>query len=152
MRGINTIGAHSPCEVQILAHSRLYKVRNKMTKTICDICGKEMSTEKFPGTIKDQNFCVSSHGKIWDICPACRMDLNRWMTIRKSGNYGAIQRPSEEIIALLEKTYADFCKSEGGEGWFKIDGEEYYTDVGYAIEGLHFFMEVFKQRLAEREE
>ena len=32
-----------------------------MTKTICDICGK-----------------------MWDICPECREDFNRWMVIRKS--------------------------------------------------------------------
>ena len=56
-----------------------------------------------------------------------------------------------KIVALLEKTYADFCKCEGGEGWLKIDGKEYYTDVGYAIDGMRIFMEVFKQRLAESE-
>jgi hypothetical protein len=54
-----------------------------MTKTICDICGKEMSTVKFVDTIEDQNFRISSYGKIWDICTECRLDLNRWMTIRK---------------------------------------------------------------------
>ena len=52
-------------------------------------------------------------------------------------------------LALLEKTYDDFCKCEGGEGWLKIDGKEYGTDVGYAIEGVDIFMEVFKRRLAE---
>ena len=63
-----------------------------------------------------------------------------------------IGKTGEEIIALLEKTYADFCNSEGGEGWLKIDGKEYSTDVGYAIEGLDIFMEVFKRRLAETED
>ena len=52
-------------------------------------------------------------------------------------------------LALLEKTYADFCSCEGGEGWLKIDGKEYSTDVGYALEGISIFMEVFKQRLAK---
>ena len=52
-------------------------------------------------------------------------------------------------LALLEKTYADFCSCEGGEGWLKIDGKEYSTDAGYALEGMSIFMEVFKQRLAE---
>lgn len=58
----------------------------------------------------------------------------------------------EGILALLEKTYADFCNSEGSEGWMKIDGKKYSTDVGYALEGMEIFMEVFKQRLAESEE
>lgn len=57
----------------------------------------------------------------------------------------------EEIITLLEKTYADIRECKGGEGWLEIDGKEYYTDVGYAIEGMLIFMEVIKQRLAGSE-
>lgn len=34
-----------------------------MTKTICDICGKEMPTQKFADSIEDMKFCISSHGK-----------------------------------------------------------------------------------------
>jgi hypothetical protein len=56
----------------------------------------------------------------------------------------------DDKLALLEKTYADFCNSEGGEGWLRIDGKEYTTDVGYALEGMRIFMEVYKRRLAER--
>lgn len=60
------------------------------------------------------------------------------------------QEPTtKNYLALLEKTYDDFCKCEGGEGWLKIDGKEYGTDAGYAIEGVDIFMEVFKRRLAE---
>ena len=55
-----------------------------MTKTICDICGKEMPTTKFVDAIEDLNFCISSPGKIWDICNECREDLNRWMNMRRS--------------------------------------------------------------------
>ena len=55
-----------------------------MTKTICDICGREMQNSKFMDKIEDlNNFCISSHGKIWDICIECREDLNKWMTIRR---------------------------------------------------------------------
>ena len=57
-----------------------------------------------------------------------------------------------KILALLEKTYDDFCKCEGGEGYLKIDGKEYPTDAGYALEGMSIFMEVFKQRLAKSED
>lgn len=62
------------------------------------------------------------------------------------------QKESDDKLALLEKTYDDFCKCESGEGWLRIDGREYFTDVGYVIEGMRIFMEVFKQRLAEKEE
>ena len=62
------------------------------------------------------------------------------------------QEPIFSIMALLEKTYNDFCNCEGGEGWLKIDGKEYPTDAGYAIEGVDIFMEVFKRRLVESED
>ena len=55
-----------------------------MTRTVCDICGKEMPTAKFVANIVDLSFCISSHGKIWDICDKCRVDLNRWINIRKT--------------------------------------------------------------------
>lgn len=61
------------------------------------------------------------------------------------------QEPIFNIMALLEKTYNDFCSCEGGDGWLKIDGKEYSTDAGYAIEGVDIFMEVFKRRLVESE-
>ena len=51
-----------------------------MTKTVCDICGKEMlTTLKIVDNIKNLNFCISSHGRIWDICDECRASLNKWM-------------------------------------------------------------------------
>ena len=54
-----------------------------MTKTVCDICGKEIPNTKFVDNIKSLNFCISSQGRIWDICNECRVSLNEWMTIRK---------------------------------------------------------------------
>lgn len=56
-----------------------------------------------------------------------------------------------EIGKLLDKTFDDFCKCEGGEGWLKIDGKEYSTDAGYALEGMEIFIKVLKKRLAEKE-
>lgn len=55
-----------------------------MTKTICDICGKDMSSSMSKYPIYDLKFCISSYGKMLDICPECREDFNRWMVIRKS--------------------------------------------------------------------
>lgn len=56
-----------------------------------------------------------------------------------------------DILKLLNKTFSDFINSEGGDSYLRIDGKEYYTDVGYAVEGLYIFMEVFERRLAESE-
>ena len=50
-----------------------------MTKTICDICGKEMPTTNDRG----YNFCISSYGRFWDICNDCRQELNKWIKNRK---------------------------------------------------------------------
>lgn len=58
----------------------------------------------------------------------------------------------EEIIKIIDKTLKDFAECPGGEGWFLIDGEEYNTDVGYALEGMEIFTKVLKKRLAESED
>lgn len=55
----------------------------------------------------------------------------------------------EEIIKIIDKTIKDFHECEGGESWLYIDGEKYYTDVGYAFEGIEIFVEVLKKRLEE---
>ena len=55
-----------------------------MTKTVCDICCKEMPTAKFVDNIEELHFCISSFGRIWDICAECRESLNRWMTKRRA--------------------------------------------------------------------
>lgn len=55
-----------------------------MKITICDICGDEIPTIKFvDDNIKDLNFCISSHGKIWDICDKCRVNLNKWIAMQR---------------------------------------------------------------------
>jgi hypothetical protein len=58
----------------------------------------------------------------------------------------------EEVIKIIDKTIKDFYECEGGETWLKIDGEEYTTDVGYALDGVKIFAKVLKKRLAESEE
>lgn len=54
-----------------------------MTKTICDICGKEMSDTEDKYITDNINFCISSNGKLWDICIKCRIDFSNWITTRK---------------------------------------------------------------------
>ena len=53
-----------------------------MIKTVCDICGKEMPTQKYTDRIENYEFCISSYGEIWDMCTECRESFNKWITIR----------------------------------------------------------------------
>ena len=55
-----------------------------MRKTICDICGKEMRNEMLGAPISSYKFCISTHGKAWDICFECREELNKWIKQRKA--------------------------------------------------------------------
>lgn len=55
-----------------------------MKKTICDICEKEIPTTNFVDDIDDMKFCISSYGRIWDICTECRAGLDRFIAIRKA--------------------------------------------------------------------
>lgn len=50
-----------------------------MVKKICDICGKDMSLDVNLRSTKDYKFCISSYGKVWDVCDKCRNELNKWM-------------------------------------------------------------------------
>lgn len=53
-----------------------------MTKTVCDICGKE--TKTIPTYIKNvENFRISANGRIWDICDKCRKDFDTWVKSKR---------------------------------------------------------------------
>jgi len=67
-----------------------------MTKTICDICGEEILKSKFTDPIKSEEFCISRYGRRWDICDKCRVSLNRWINIRKTGFDETCEAESEE--------------------------------------------------------
>lgn len=54
-----------------------------MTKTICDICGNDVPLEIYVTSIKNQKLCISSYGKVWDICTECRNELDKWIKKRK---------------------------------------------------------------------
>lgn len=55
-----------------------------MTKTVCDICGKEMPLEIRVIPVSEYQFCISSYGKAWDVCDECREALNDWINKRKA--------------------------------------------------------------------
>ena len=52
-----------------------------------------------------------------------------------------------ELMKLIDKTYEDFKNAPGGEGWCEIDGKEYQSDMGYALEGIDMFVDVLKSRI-----
>lgn len=55
-----------------------------MTKTICDICGKEIPSIKFVDpNEKRVDFTISSHEKVWDICDECKLGIYNSMTIMR---------------------------------------------------------------------
>ena len=80
-----------------------------MTKTVCDVCGKEMPTARFVA-IENLNFCISSHGKIWDICNECREDLNKWMNWRKE----MLKRKETGIQFMPQPKIAHWIKTPNG--------------------------------------
>ena len=77
------------------------------------------------------------------------MGLVDTVAIRKG--HSTMGMTIDEIGKLLDKTFDDFCNCPGGEGYFHIDGEDYNTDAGYALEGMKIFITVLKKRLAETE-
>lgn len=58
-----------------------------MTKTCCDICGKEMPTS-IPCSVIELNFCIASFGTPWDICDDCRNELNEFINKHKEKKDG----------------------------------------------------------------
>jgi hypothetical protein len=53
-----------------------------MTKTICDVCGKQMPTTLYPADIEDRHFCISSMGRPWDICDECLEEIGNLLKKR----------------------------------------------------------------------
>lgn len=53
----------------------------------------------------------------------------------------------EEFMALIDEVQELFVTSEGGSCKFIVDGKEYLTDTGYALDGIKFFTEVLKEKL-----
>lgn len=51
-----------------------------------------------------------------------------------------------KIIDLMEDLYEEF-ENNGGDSYFEIDGEKYYTDAGYALDGIRIFIKVMRKRL-----
>lgn len=53
----------------------------------------------------------------------------------------------QKIIHEAERLANDFKDCAGGSTCFCIDGNEYHTDTGYAIDGIDAYVEVFTERI-----
>ena len=53
----------------------------------------------------------------------------------------------QKIIHEAERLANDFKNCTGGSTCFCIDGNEYHTDTGYAIDGIDAYVEVFTERI-----
>ena len=79
-----------------------------MTKTICDICGKELGPQLlFVKELRNREFAISSNGRIWDICGDCRSSMEEWINERK-------------IQACDSKIFKDICPTS-----LAVSEEEY---------------------------
>ena len=50
-----------------------------------------------------------------------------------------------ELRELEEK----MLEAPGGETWLRFDGIDYYTDWGYAFEGIYYFLQIIEQKISE---
>lgn len=55
---------------------------------------------------------------------------------------------TEELVDVIEDIYNKMVERQEYESsWVKSNGEHETTDVGYAIEGAHLFLEELKENL-----
>ena len=57
-----------------------------MTKTICDLCGKDTQTDKHLGEARDYIYNITNYGTPIDLCVGCRRELHEWIDKRKEEN------------------------------------------------------------------
>lgn len=57
-----------------------------MTKTICDLCGKDVQTNKHKGEARDYIYTITNFGIPIDLCVECRKALYEWIGKRKEEN------------------------------------------------------------------
>ena len=84
-----------------------------MTKVICDICGKDIVSDKYLITIKNCAPDLSSYGFMLDMCEECRKAFDDWVMHRKIGHKASDEpnksqeRDDESCDEIWEKAYAE---------------------------------------------
>ena len=53
-----------------------------MTKTICDICKREIPTSIYSSQISEVQFSIKYNGRYLDVCDKCKKDFSEWMNKR----------------------------------------------------------------------
>ena len=51
------------------------------------------------------------------------------------------------VMEEIEKAQKDFETCEGGQSYFIIDGQRFFTDTGYALDGIEAYTQILKNRL-----
>ena len=52
-----------------------------------------------------------------------------------------------KLEKMINDLVNDFENCDGGSTEFNIDGHKFHTDTCYAMDGIHFFAQVLKERL-----
>lgn len=109
-----------------------------MTKTVCDICGKDMPPTLPNHNYRDMNFAISSNGRLWDICDDCRQSLNIWIKGRKEDDDGVMHEviPKSEVKAFVSRIQK--IKDDHNEKGAPIN---YGTICGILIDGYKLLKE-----------
>jgi hypothetical protein len=55
-----------------------------MTKIMCDLCGRDVQTDKLEA--KNHVYDITNHGTQIDMCIECRKALYEWISKRKEEN------------------------------------------------------------------
>lgn len=77
----------------------------KGSESICDICGKNMpSAISIASANKKYDFTISSSGKIWDMCDACRCSFRKWAITRTE------EEENKECGTPFIEVIADHCR------------------------------------------
>lgn len=54
---------------------------------------------------------------------------------------------TSRITEIIEQAQTDFETCEGGQSYFVIDGQRFFTDTGYALEGIEAYVQILKNRI-----
>jgi hypothetical protein len=57
-----------------------------MTKIMCDLCGKDVQTDKHLGEARDYVFNITKYGTPIDMCVECRREFREWIDEFKEEN------------------------------------------------------------------
>lgn len=52
-------------------------------------------------------------------------------------------------LSELRELEKQMLEAPGGETWLKFDGIDYYTDWGYAFEGIRYFLQIIERKISE---